>query len=36
MTEQRYKAVQGVLAEGRTIIEVASEISVSSRTFNAG
>ena len=34
MTEQRYKAVQGVLAEGRTVSEVASDWGVSRRTMH--
>lgn len=34
VTEQRYKAVQGVLSEGRTISEVASDWSVSRRTMH--
>ena len=34
VTEQRYKAVQGVLAEGRTISEVAGAWSVSRRTMH--
>src|SRR5215472_5144976 len=34
VTEQRYKAVQGVLAEGRTVGEVASDWGVSRRTMH--
>ena len=34
VTEQRYKAVQGVLADGRTVSEVASQWSVSRRTLH--
>ena len=34
VTEQRYKAVQGVLADGRTVSEVASQWSVSRRTVH--
>ena len=34
VTEQRYKAVQGVLAEGRTVNEVASQSEVSRRTLH--
>jgi transposase InsO family protein len=34
VTEQRYKAVQGVLAEGRTVGEVASQWEVSRRTLH--
>ena len=34
VTEQRYKAVQGVLAEGRTVSEVASQWEVSRRTLH--
>jgi len=34
VTEQRYKAVQGVLAEGRTVSEVAGQWSVSRRTMH--
>ena len=34
VTEQRYKAVQGVLAEGRTVSEVAGQWSVSRRTVH--
>src|SRR5579872_3657335 len=34
VTEQRYKAVQGVLAEGRTVGEVACQWSVSRRTMH--
>ncbi len=33
MTEQRYKAVQGVLAEGRTVSDVASQWDVFRRTM---
>ena len=34
VTEQRYKAVQGVLADGRTVNEVASQWEVSRRTLH--
>ena len=34
VTEQKYKAVQGVLADGRTVSEVASQWSVSRRTLH--
>jgi transposase InsO family protein len=34
VTEQRYKAVQGVLADGRTVGEVASQWEVSRRTLH--
>lgn len=34
VTEQRYKAVQGVLADGRTVSEVASQWEVSPRTLH--
>src|SRR5215467_1166724 len=34
VTEQRYKAVQGVLADGRTVSQVASQWSVSRRTVH--
>jgi len=34
VTEQRYKAVQGVLAEGRTVSEVASDWGVCRRTVH--
>jgi transposase InsO family protein len=34
VTEQRYKAVQGVLADGRTVAEVAAQWSVSGRTLH--
>ncbi len=34
VTEQRYKAVQGVLAEGRTVGDVASQWEVSPRTLH--
>ena len=34
VTEQRYKAVQAVLAEGRTVCQVASDVGVSSRTMH--
>jgi len=34
VTEQRYKAVQGVLADGRTVGEVASQWEVSRRTVH--
>ena len=34
VTEQRYKAVQGVLADGRTVSEVASQSEVSRRTMH--
>ena len=34
VTEQRYKAVQGVLADGRTVSEVAGQWSVSRRTMH--
>ena len=34
VTEQRYKAVQGVLADGRTVSEVASQWEVSRRTLH--
>lgn len=34
VTEQRYKAVQGVLADGRTVGEVADQWSVSPRTMH--
>ena len=34
MTEQRYKAVQGVFADGRTVGEVAGQWSVSPRTMH--
>jgi transposase InsO family protein len=34
VTEQRYKAVQGVLAEGRTVSEVAGDWNVSRRTMH--
>ena len=34
MTEQRYKAVQAVIAEGRTVSEVASDWEVSRRTMH--
>ena len=34
MTEQRYKAVQAVLADGRTVSEVAGDWSVSRRTMH--
>ena len=34
MTEQRYKAVQGVLADGRTVGDVASQWEVSRRTLH--
>lgn len=34
VTEQRYKAVQGVLADGRTVSDVASQWSVSRRTMH--
>src|SRR5438874_4310390 len=34
VTEQRYQAVQGVLADGRTVSEVASQWSVSRRTMH--
>ncbi|HEV2413504.1 MAG TPA: IS481 family transposase [Candidatus Dormibacteraeota bacterium] len=34
VTEQRYKGVQGVLAEGRTVSEVAGQWSVSRRTMH--
>jgi len=34
VTEQRYKAVQGVLADGRTVGEVASQWDVSRRTLH--
>src|SRR5215471_19807782 len=34
VTEQRYKAVQGVLADGRTVNDVAGQWSVSSRTLH--
>ena len=34
VTEQRYKAIQGVLADGRTVSEVASDWSVSRRTVH--
>lgn len=34
MTEQRYKAVQGVLADGRTVSDVAGQWSVSRRTMH--
>ncbi len=33
VTEQRYKAVQGVLAEGRTVSDVASQWDVFRRTM---
>lgn len=34
VSEQRYKAVQAVLADGRTVSEVASDWSVSRRTMH--
>ncbi len=34
VTEQRYKAVQGVLAEGRTVSEVAGDWGVCRRTMH--
>jgi transposase InsO family protein len=34
VTEQRYKAVQGVLADGRTVSEVAGQWSISRRTMH--
>ena len=34
VTEQRYKAVQGVLADGRTVSEVANQWNVSRRTLH--
>jgi transposase InsO family protein len=34
VTEQRYRAVQGVLADGRTVSEVASQWEVSRRTLH--
>jgi transposase len=34
VTEQRYQAVLGVIAEGRTVIEVASQWGVSRRTVH--
>src|SRR5690349_13176097 len=34
VTEQRYKAVQGVLGDGRTVAEVASQWDVSRRTLH--
>ena len=34
VTEQRYKAVQGVLADGRTVSDVASQWSISRRTMH--
>ena len=34
MTEQRYQAVLGVLAEGRAVMEVASQRGVSRRTVH--
>jgi transposase InsO family protein len=34
VTEQRYKAVQGVLADGRTVSDVAGQLSVSRRTMH--
>ena len=36
MTEQRYKAVEGVLADGRTVSDVAGQWEVSRRTGLAG
>ena len=34
VAEQRYKAVQAVLADGRTVAEVASDLGVSRRTLH--